>query len=530
LTTIRPTARVARGATYLFIQGFATALIGVVYFVVLARLLTQAELGVFALLSFIMLLPQVLGTLALPSAAVKYISRYLAENNREKALSVVTRVLQVCLLSSLIALFVLVVPAEWLSSRIFGTADYATLLRIVGFSAVFTILNNVTVSFLQGLQNMGAVAAMGLTYTLIQNGVGIFLLFTGWRLYAVVLGWFLGLLAASVLGLVLTLRHLGIMGKAHPTKPLLVFSLPLYVSGGLGVFVNWTDQLILVSYMSLIYGASEAQRLLGIYSVPLRASVVPTLFSTSLITALFPQLSELYAQQGVSSIRTSFRVSARYATLIGFPLIVGLAALAYPTIILFTGWSQSDGLLAATILIIVSAGALASALGVATSPILMTLERTAIVSVISMVTMASSIFLSYFTLAYLALGMIGTAWARTIATMVGLVLSVWAVKRHVPVSLDREALWKSSAASAFIVVSIVVVDLLRRLASPVSYEFMVIKLHQLPIYVVVGGLAYLFALFGLHAIKTHDITLIEEYLPKRLKPVASWLKRFAVPV
>jgi len=492
-------------------------------------MLSQEELGIFALLSFILSLTQVFGMLALPSAAIKYIAQYLAENNTEKAKSVIARVLQVCVLSSMVSLTLLVIPAEWLSSVIFSTAKYAQLLRILGFTSVFLILNFAVGSFLQGLQKMREAAAVNLTYTLIQNGAAISLLFMGWRLYAVVLGWFLGLLAASVLGLVLTARHLGIMGKSHPTKPLLAFSLPLYVSGGLGVFVNWADQLILVSYMGMIYGASEAQRLLGVYSVPLRASVVPTLFSTSLITALFPRLSELYAQQGVSSLRTSFKVSARYATLIGFPLIVGLAALAYPTIILFTGWSQSDGLLAATILIIVSAGALASTLGVATSPILMTLERTAIVSVISMVTMASSIFLSYFTLAYLALGMIGTAWARTIAAIVGLVLSVWAVKRHVPVSLDREALWKSSASSAFMVVSIIVVDLLRRLVSPVSYEFMVIKLHQLPIYVVVGGLAHLFALFGLHAIKTHDIGLIEEYLPKRLKPVASWLSRFAVP-
>jgi len=529
LSSLRPTARVARGATYLFIQGFATALIGVVYFIVLARLLTQAELGVFALLSFILLLPQVFGTFALPSAAIKYISQYLAENSREKALSVIVRVLQVCLLSSLVAVVVLVVPAEWLSARVFGTADYAALLRIVGFSAVFTILNIATVSFLQGLQRMGDVAAVGLTYNLVQNGVGIFLLFMGWRLYAVVLGWFLGLLAASVLGLVLTARHLGIIGKAHPTKPLLVFSLPLYVSGGLGLFVTWADQLILVSYMSLIPpGASEAQRLLGIYSVPIRASIVPTLFSNSLITALFPQLSELYAQQGVSSLKTSFTVSARYSTLIGFPLIVGLAALAYPTIILFTGWSKADGLLAATVLIIISVGALASTLGVATGPILMTLERTAIVSVISVVSMAASIFLSYFTLAHLALGMTGTAWARTAAAVVGLVLSLWAVRRHIPVSLDKEALWKSSVASVVLVAAIVVVDLLRRLVSSAPYEFLVIKLHQLPIYAAVGGLAYFFALVALHAIKTSDVKLVEEYLPKRFRYLASWLERFAV--
>jgi hypothetical protein len=69
---------------------------------------------------------------------------------------------------------------------------------------------------------------------------------------------------------------------------------------------------------------------------------------------------------------------------------------------------------------------------------------------------------------------------------------------------------------------------MRKLVSSDSYQFLVIRLQLLPIYVVVGGLAYFLALITLRAIKRHDIELVEEYLPKNLKRMAAWLERIAV--
>ncbi len=93
--------------------------------------------------------------------------------------------------------------------------------------------------------------------------------------------------------------------------------------------MGWDDQLILVSYMGLLYGAARAQEILGVYYVAIRASAVPAIFSMAILTATFPHLSALYAQQGSDSLKGAFRLSSRYAVLIGFPLIVGIATLAY---------------------------------------------------------------------------------------------------------------------------------------------------------------------------------------------------------
>jgi O-antigen/teichoic acid export membrane protein len=513
---LRPTTRVARGATYVFIQTFLTALISVVYFVVLAHTLPQEDMGAFALLSFLLALGQTLGTFSLTSAAIRYISQHLAENNPEKAKAVVSRVLQVGLLSSAITFLLLFVPAELTSTLMFGQSGYAFLLRLLALCSIFTILQVIVLSFLQGLQKWREVSIISMAYTFIHVPLSIFLLLTGLRLFSVVLGWVIGLAITAIVGLALVIKHLGLTRKLYPIRPLLRFSLPLYFSASVGYFVGWVDQLVLPAFTSL--------ETLGIYHVAVRASVVPTLFSSAIIVALFPQLSELYTTQGISSLRDAFRISVRYAVLIGFPLILGVAVLAYPTIILLAGSQYAE---AALPLIIISFSAIVGAFGIATGPILLTLERTKIASLLSLISVLVELLLSYIALAILNLSMVGTAWARTFTAIVTLCLSLYVVSHYVPISFDKEAIWKASTASALMVLTIIGLDLTRMLLSPSSYRFLEIRLHLLPVYIIVGALAYFAAIILLKALKKQDLELIQEYLPSKLKWVGEWLRRIA---
>jgi O-antigen/teichoic acid export membrane protein len=523
LADLHPTARVARGATYIFVQGFGTAVIGLLYFAILARAFEQWQMGAYALLSFVLSFAQIFGVLSLQSAAVKYIAQYLAEGKAEKAKAVAVRVLQVGAVASVIAFLALFVPAEWISVLLFGVQDHAFMIRLLAACTIFAIFYVLSVGILQGLQRMRDVAFIGLSYSLIHTGVGVFLLFLGWRLQAVVVGWLAGWIITSIAALVLVAKNLGVTGTPHSLRPLMSFSLPLYFSAGVGFFVAWIDQLLLVSYMSLLYGTTEGQTILGIYYVAIRASVVPTLFSNALVVALFPSLSELYAQQGLNSLRDAFRVASRYSVLVGFPLIIGLATLAYPVIILFGGWQYID---AAIPLIIISIAALVTTLGLAMNPILLTLERTVVASALSVVSVALSLFLAYLMVVPLNLGMIGAAWARTLTSILSFVLTFYVVSRHVPLAFDKKALWKASVASVFLVGAIVGLDLIRMLLSPSSYQFLVIRLHLLPIYVIAGGLAYFVALIILKTFTKRDMEIVEEYLPSKLRWIVEWLNRF----
>jgi O-antigen/teichoic acid export membrane protein len=512
--SMRPTARVARGATYFFVQGFLTSLINIGYFIVLAHALSREDMGVFALINFILSLLVTLGTFGLQSAIVKYIAQHLAENDAEKARAVFSRVLQIGFLAGAVAFFLLLVPAEPISSLIIGQSGYATILQLLALCSIFVILNSFVLSSLQGIQKMREASAITMANTLIRIAVSTYFLLTGWGLYAIIWGWLAGLVLTTIAGLYLTIRSLGFTSRLYPIKPLLGYSLPLYISGGIGLLVTWVDQLVLASLTNL--------QTLGIYYVAVSASVVPALFSSSVVTVLFPKLSELYTKQGATSLKDAFRVAVRYSVLIGFPLTAGVAILAYPTIILFAGAKYAE---AALPLIIISLAAFPGALGIALGPILLTLAKTKLASLLSLVSITITVLFSFFTLQVLGLGMIGTACARTLASVVVLILSLYFLARLVPLSFDNEAIWKATAASTFMVLVITGLDLCRWLLAPSSYQFLVIRLYLLPIYILAGGLAYFVAIVALKALKRQDLELVQEYLPKKLRFVADLLNR-----
>ena len=524
MTQLRPTTRVARGATYLFIQGFASAVIGLIYFVALIGILPEKEIGVYTLLTFTLNLVSIFGNFALPSAAVKYISQFLAEGNLEKAKSVVKRLLHVWLFSSAVFFSLLFLPAEFLSESMFGSAEHTILFRLLAFCAVFAILNLFMQSCLRGLQKIGELALINFVYAFLQSVLGIFLLFAGLGLLAVVLSWLVGVAFSSIAGLTLTLKYLGLTQKPHPLKPLINFSYPLYISGIIGFFATWVDSLLVFSYTSAVVGSVEAQELLGIYYVAVRASLIPMLFSTAIITALFPQLSELYAQQGLNSLKEAFRVSTRYLALVGFPMIVGLATLSSPIIAIFAGQEYAGAALPLTIICF---AALPATLGVAIGPILLTLERTKTVSVIIVISILFNIAASFIALASLNLGLPGPALARTFSAIITFGLSVFALKRVFSLNFDNEALSKAAFSSLIMVIAIFLLDVARQIIMPSSNQLFDITLQILILYIVVGAATYFLSLVALKTIKKRDIEMLHDYLPKGFKWIATWLSRLA---
>jgi len=209
--------------------------------------------------------------------------------------------------------------------------------------------------------------------------------------------------------------------------------------------------------------------------------------------------------------------------MIGFPMIIGLATLAYPVMILFAGWGFVEAAWPLTILCL---SMLPSALGVAMGPTLLTLERIKEVSLTSVVHIVSEAAVSYVLI--VPLGMPGAAWSRVAASAISFSLTAWFLKKAIGIAFEKETLWKSSVSSILMVLAIVSLDILRQYiaygAIHIS-QFLVFSLRFLPVYVAVGAVAYLLSLIALKTIKKHDIDLLRDYLPRGLKWIASWLGR-----
>jgi len=517
--TLSPQVHVARGATYTFIQGILTAALGVLYVWVLLHtkeitgqiLFTQSDFGFYTMLSFILTLTSTIGLLALRSASVRYIAHYLVEGKTDKARSVVTRVLQVSVVTAItiaVALFAL----AGMLSNIFASS--ILIFQLLAISSAIQIFYFQTQGFLQGIQRIRELALINILYTVVQYSLAIILVYAGYGVLGIVISWVLAVGLLWLITLLLTFRDIFPSPHAHEFKPLLAFSFPIYVSTLMTFIVNWVDQILVLPF--------KGTDVLGVYSIAVRASVVPNMVSVAIITALFPKLSELHSAIGVRGLSDSFKTSTRYAAFIGFPVSLMVAALAFPIIVLFATVRYVDAVLPLAVMCIAS---LPSTLGSAIIPTFYTLKKTKTASLITGFSIVLQALLSFISLAFLNLGLTSVAFSRLFAALGGFVLGSYVLRLSLNIEYDKEAIWKSAVASIVMVLSLFGLEFLRMLLEPLSFQFLVLRIRQLPIYALVGAVVYLLSLIVLRAVKKRDMELLREYLPAKFRWIAGLLDR-----
>jgi len=502
---------VARSATFLFIQGFLNSVLGVLYVWFLLHtkeltgqiLFTDADMGLLTMLSFILSLSSTLGVLALRSASVRFISRYFAEGRKKKAESVISRVLQLSVLTSIIV-FVLLLGLAGLLSDTFVSS--IVIFQLLPLSSVFMIFYSQAQGFLQGLQRMRELAIIGVIYTTFRYSIGVFLVYMGYGVTGIVIGWVFSLGFSVTFSFYIAFRYLKLSPNPHRFRPLITFSFPIYVSTLLTFVVGWVDQIFVFPFLGI-----EA---LGVYNLAVRASIVPSLISIAIVTSLYPKLSELYSKFGAKGLRDAFKTSTRYAAILGFPVSLMVATLAYPIIILFATFSFQEAVGPLAVMCVAS---LPTILGVAIFPTLYTLERTRVASLITVISILSEVCFAYASLVYFNVGLSGVAVSRFLAALVRFLLGVYVLRSSVKVKFDVEAVLKSAVASVLMVLSLFFLEYGRSIIQPQDYKFLVLRLRLLPFYAVVGIAAYLLSLIFLRTIKSRDLKLLHDYLPSRLK-------------
>ena len=394
-------------------------------------------------------------------------------------------------------------------SNVFSSS--VLVFQFLSCSVAIQIFYVQTQGFLQGLQKLREFAILGVFYTVVQYSIAILLVYAGFGVLGIAASQLFALVVTCSIAVLLALRCLRFSRQAHELGPLLRFSLPIYVSALLNIVVGWVDQIFVFPFLGI-----EA---LGVYNLAVRASVVPNLVSVALITSLFPKLSELYSRLGVRSLKDAFRTATRYGAFLGFPVSLLVATLAYPIIVLFATVRFVDAVIPLAVMCVASVPV---ALGSAINPTLLTLERTKTAALVTLFSILLEALLAYVSLAYLHTGLVGVAFSRLFAVLAAFILGAYILHLSLDVEFDGEAIWKSAAASVVMVLSLLALELARATMEP-SYQFLVLRLRQLPIYTTMGIAVYIISLIILKAVKKRDIDLLRDFLPSGMRRVADFL-------
>ena len=487
-----------KGTLILSVQSVILHMMGMLFYMYLARLLPLSEIGVLSLMIFMFTLFS-LPQLALPTAAIRFIATSVGRGDDDSASEVASSVL-----ITVISLTLLFTLAGYLVTPHLSLPfpDHMVLLVLVAglLGSLFSAFS----SFLQGFEQFLAVAAISLVTFVLSRLLGITMIYLGLGLTGVVYGWIL----AFSLGIVATIRELrsrttlGLVFTIHQLRALLSYSLPLWVFTTIGLLFHYLDRVLFYMQAGDLYQ-------LGIYDLSLRASLSLSVIYGPLSSVTLPFFSRRLVDIEVR-LENPVSLCLRYLSLLLVPAAFGLSA-ASPTV--FRVFYGRDTPLGVQLLLILASTSIVQGFSALFQSILQAQARTLLFLKIGVTSLLVEVFLIY--LLTPQIGVFGIALARSGMYISLCFLSYWAARSTMNIRFPpKKTLLRILLTSA-------VVYLVTALTENL------LKIPPLPKFIVqilLGSISFSASIILLHTLNQEDQKMLERILPERAKPLLMKLK------
>lgn|GEM_PF-2554995 len=501
-------ARIGKGITYIAVLNALQFVVGIIFYNILSKNLSPAEIGIFSTLTFTHTVLSVLAPLALQIAAVKYVAEYLGREDYEKAAAVARTTSRMVLFSSSIFFAIFLVIAL-VAGQAWADIEGIEMLLAVTIGAGFLAALRMTyLSLIQGLQLFDKYAIANLSSMTAVRFLGILFVLMGEGLLGVALGTLFGEFAGLALTFFMYRGRLPATKTQFDAKELLKFSLPILTMLLVATMQDWSDRMLFLA----VSGNLEA---LGVFDLAIRAVTSLGIIGAVLDVVVLPTFSESYGRNGKQELSWMVARALRYLGLMYFPAAFGLSSISRTAMtVLYQAKLASEGNAPLTILSIFS---ILNAFATIMNSSLKSIGKTSSFIRISLSALAVDALIV--TTLSPSLGLYGAIIARAASILVVFFYMLFELRKELPFTIDREGLLKGLVAGLSLVPPTLFVEY------NLSFSSIFVKLG---VEVTVAVVCYLLALLFIKAIRKEDIDIIRQISPRSMDKIIGLIERLYV--
>ena len=347
------TAALASGTLWQNAGNIAMKLVSFVYTVLVARMVSQAEVGLFYFALSLVGVISVFADFGLSQTVQRYVPYYLGRGERTAA----SRVLVLSVLLSTALLLVVTVIAFFAAPSLAGVFNNPGLGPVLALLAIYLCINqtvNITSSVLVALKLMRERSIGANLQNLLKVVFTLALIAVmGPNARALAVAFMLSFIAGAfylLWALRGALRRLdlpvpsGFSWCAPMLADILPFGLTMVSISMFGVFVGYTDR-VLLGY--LLQSGADVQ--IAIYSFAINLASLSGLFAASITVILLPVASGLISNPDATKVHKAARTSMRWVLFSALPLAAFLVAFSAPLLRVVYGVAYEPGALALSI-------------------------------------------------------------------------------------------------------------------------------------------------------------------------------------
>jgi O-antigen/teichoic acid export membrane protein len=329
---------------------FLSEIINAVGVVLVARLLTPEEYGVYNIAFVLPFLFVMFSNWGVGAALTRFLARYQEEGRWGEIRGMIGKGLAFNGGLSLLLTAIMYVSADFLAETILLRPGLGGLVRLTSVIVLLFSLFNTVSAIYFGLERRDIIAALIVVVALIRSVMSPLLVSMGYGVPGALMGYMVGYGVALLIGLILLAREIRREDRSADLSgdgslgDMLRFGFPLFIGsfvGGLGLRYQGLLQVWFAS--DLVIGnlniASKFKSLAGLFTVPIAASI-------------YPAFSKFRFEEKRGEMVKMFGASVMYATMIVIPVTLLIVVVSEPIVAALFGreYAQAPFFLAIAVL------------------------------------------------------------------------------------------------------------------------------------------------------------------------------------
>jgi O-antigen/teichoic acid export membrane protein len=427
----------ARGGFHLFWGLVASSVISAVGVILVARLLSPSEYGLYTIA---LTAPNLIATFrdwGVNSAIIKFAAQYRSEEKPANVKNILAAGLIFETALGLTLSLISFLLSGFLATNIFQRPDLTPLIQVASFIILTGALLTAAQSTFTGTERMELNSITLVFKSTIKTLIVPLFVVLGLGVYGATMGTTIASLIAGLISMLLLWMiyrnylkpNSGRLEIVENIKVMFKYGLPLSISAILSGF--------LMQFYNFLIAIYATDLMIGNYAVAANFVVLISFFSTPITTLLFPAFSKLDSRKEEEMLQNVFQFSVKYAALIVVPVATAIITLAQPAVATLFGEEYEA---APLFLALLAIPYLYSALGnLSTRNLINSQGETKFNLKLTIITSAVGLALSLILIPQH--GIIGLLITALAAGIPSLIIALHWIKNHYNVTVD----WISSA-------------------------------------------------------------------------------------
>jgi O-antigen/teichoic acid export membrane protein len=428
-----------KGSFNLFWGLVVSSIISAVGTVMIARVLSPSEYGLYTIA---LAAPSLIATFrdwGISSAMVKYAAQYNAENKPASVKNILAAGLVFETVLGLALSLLSFLLSGFLATTVYQRPGIVPLIQIASFTILTGALLTAVQAAFTGMEKLAPNSVTLVCQSAIKTVLVPGLVILGLGAYGATVGTTTASLIASLVGVLLMWTIFKDLPKPNSSderlripeniRVMFKYGLPLSLSSILSGFLTQFYNFLIPIYATDL--------MIGNYSVATNFIVLITFFATPITTMMFPAFSKLDPQKEKETLQNVFQYSVRYSALIVVPVATAIIVLAQPAVSTLFGEKYTEAPLFLALLAISYLYAAFGSLSIGN--LINSQGETRLNLKLSLITMAIGFTLSVILIPQF--GITGLIATMLTAGFPSLIISLRWIRKHYAVTVD----WTASA-------------------------------------------------------------------------------------